>query len=160
MASSMSALTIEISSMMSSSSVRSIFTRSLRRERFFSGIWYSVTSSLTSGRYGQRGSWKKEWMVTPPALTAATPVGATTASLLLQPATMCFRNVVFPVPAFPVRKTEIPVSCMYLSASRKRLSFSILPLISVVIFQHRKIMIVCGKSKFFREIFHSPRDND
>ena len=127
----MSALTIEISSMMRSSSVRSIFTRSFRMERFFSGIWYSVTSSLTSGRYGQRGSWKKECMVTPPALTAATPVGATTASLFPQFSTICFRKVVLPVPALPVRNTEIPVSCMYLSASRKRLSFSILPLISV-----------------------------
>ena len=42
----------------------------------------------------------------PPALMAATPVGAVTAIFLKLFSRMNFRNVVFPVPAFPVRKTE------------------------------------------------------
>ena len=64
-------------------------------------------------------------MVTPPAFIAATPVGATTAHLLVVFLTISLRKVVFPVPALPVRKTETPVSCTYLSASRKLLSFLI-----------------------------------
>src|SRR6187401_788378 len=43
-------------------------------------------------------------MVTPPALIAATPVGATTAICLEQFSLIYFRNVVLPVPALPVRK--------------------------------------------------------
>ena len=35
-----------------------------------------------------------------------------------------FRNVVFPVPAFPVRKTDLPVDFTYLSAVSKISSFS------------------------------------
>jgi len=43
-------------------------------------------------------------MVTPPALIAATPVGATT-TIRLGDIFLRFRkNVVFPVPAFPVKK--------------------------------------------------------
>lgn len=33
--------------------------------------------NVVSGMKGANGSWKKEWMVTPPALMAAIPVGAT-----------------------------------------------------------------------------------
>src|SRR6187401_3709835 len=43
-------------------------------------------------------------MVTPPALIAATPVGATTAICFGQFSLIYFRNVVLPVPALPVRK--------------------------------------------------------
>ena len=125
-ASRMSALTIEISSMISRSRVRRIFTLSFRRERIRSGIWYSVTSSFTSGRYGHKGSWKNEWIVTPPALIAATPVGATTANRLEVCLTISLRNVVFPVPALPVRNTETPVSSTYLSAKVNLSSFSIM----------------------------------
>src|SRR5262249_1652397 len=56
------------------------------------------------GMKGPKGSWKKECMVVPPALMAATPVGATTAIFLKLVSVMYFRNVVFPVPARPVRK--------------------------------------------------------
>ena len=58
----------------------------------------------SSGICGPNGSWKKEWMVWPPALMAATPVGATTAIRLAVLEGRLFRNVVFPVPALPVRK--------------------------------------------------------
>ena len=43
-------------------------------------------------------------MVTPPALIAATPVGATIAICLGQVSFIYFKKVVFPVPALPVRK--------------------------------------------------------
>lgn len=43
-------------------------------------------------------------MVTPPAFTAATPVGASTTMFLVVWARMYFKKVVFPVPALPVRK--------------------------------------------------------
>jgi hypothetical protein len=43
-------------------------------------------------------------MVTPPALMAAIPVGATTMCFLRVFLTKLFRKVVLPVPAFPVRK--------------------------------------------------------
>src|SRR5438093_9310614 len=42
-------------------------------------------------------------MVTPPALMAATPVGATTAIFLKLCALMYFKKVVLPVPALPVK---------------------------------------------------------
>ena len=53
---------------------------------------------------GDKANWKNEWMVTPPALMAATPVGATMAVFLKQLSRMYFRKVVLPVPALPVRK--------------------------------------------------------
>ncbi|MCY1522149.1 hypothetical protein D9M68_569940 [compost metagenome] len=43
-------------------------------------------------------------MVTPPALIAAIPVGATITVRLWVKAIRFLRNVVFPVPAFPVKK--------------------------------------------------------
>ena len=55
------------------------------------------------GMKGVKGSWKNEWMVTPPALMAATPVGATTINRFDDFSTTVFRNVVLPVPALPVR---------------------------------------------------------
>ena len=47
--------------------------------------------------------------MTPPALMAATPVGATTMGRFLEPAITSFRNVVLPVPALPVKKMLRPV---------------------------------------------------
>jgi hypothetical protein len=44
-------------------------------------------------------------MVTPPALIAATPVGATIAVFLRVLAAICFKKVVLPVPALPVTNT-------------------------------------------------------
>jgi len=45
-------------------------------------------------------------MVTPPAFKAAMPVGATTMVFLWVVFMIFFKSVVFPVPAFPVRKTD------------------------------------------------------
>ena len=45
-------------------------------------------------------------MVVPPALMAATPVGATITVAFGDVSLMCLRKVVLPVPAFPVRKSE------------------------------------------------------
>jgi hypothetical protein len=45
-------------------------------------------------------------MVTPPAFNAAIPVGATTTQFLCVDLIISLRSVVFPVPAFPVRKME------------------------------------------------------
>ena len=46
-----------------------------------------------------------ECIVTPPALIAAIPVGATTMCFLRVFFTKLFRKVVLPVPALPVKKT-------------------------------------------------------
>ena len=64
-------------------------------------------------------------MVTPPALIAATPVGARMTKRLDVVPVIYLRNVVLPVPAFPVRKIDNPVSFTYLSAVSKIKSFSI-----------------------------------
>ena len=59
-------------------------------------------------------------MVTPPALIAATPVGATT---IIRLGERCFnsrKNVVFPVPALPVKKILVPVYSRKLKASSNR----------------------------------------
>ena len=48
-------------------------------------------------------------MVTPPALSAAIPVGATIVICLCVRAARFLRKVVFPVPAFPVRKICLEV---------------------------------------------------
>jgi len=57
--------------------------------------------TFISGRKGESGNWKNEWIVIPPALIAATPVGATIRLLFV----LCFltarRKVVFPVPGGP-----------------------------------------------------------
>src|SRR6185436_20277476 len=67
---------------------------------------------------GENGNWKKECIVTPPALIAATPVGATTAICLGQFSLIYFRNVVFPVPALPVRKMFLELWFTSSAASR------------------------------------------
>src|SRR5580692_4059091 len=68
------------------------------------------------GRKGPKGSWKKECRVVPPALMAATPVGATTAIFLKLFSRICLRKVVFPVPAFPVKNTDLEVWLTNLTA--------------------------------------------
>ena len=45
------------------------------------------------------GSWNREWMVCPPTCSAATPVGAAIASVLLVAEARCWSSVDFPVPA-------------------------------------------------------------
>ena len=46
-------------------------------------------------------------------------------NLLLVVCVICLRNVVFPVPAFPVKNTDLLVDSTYLSANSKISSFSI-----------------------------------
>ena len=101
MASSRSLRTIDISSMMSRSSEEMM--------RRFSLLKSNLLLICALGTNGEKGSWKKEWMVTPSALIAATPVGATTTDRLRLCSTTAFRNVVLPVPALPVRKILRPV---------------------------------------------------
>ena len=48
-----------------------------------------------------------ECMVTPPALSAAIPVGATTTTFLCVVRIISLSKVVFPVPALPVRKIDL-----------------------------------------------------
>jgi hypothetical protein len=54
------------------------------------------------GKKVLKGNPNIEWIVTPPALIAAIPVGATTIYFFLVFFTKSFRKVVLPVPAFPV----------------------------------------------------------
>ena len=63
-------------------------------------------------------------MVEPPALMAATPVGARMTNLFEMFCVMYLRKVVFPVPALPVRNIDLPVNLTYLSAVSKIASFS------------------------------------
>ena len=81
---------------------------------------------LVLGTKGERGNWKKEWIVIPPALIAATPVGATIIFRLLLRSLSVRRKVVLPVPAFPVRKILIPVCSTKSHALRNSWFFSIL----------------------------------
>src|ERR1044072_2031655 len=63
-----------------------------------------------------KGRLNWECMVVPPALSAAMPVGATMAICLWLRSERLLRNVVLPVPAFPVRKMWRPVLLMNCSA--------------------------------------------
>src|SRR5690606_25070855 len=65
-----------------------------------------------------------ECIVTPPAFRAAMPVGATTTNGLWVRAPRFFRNVVLPVPAFPVRKICAHVLLMNRTARSGMLSWS------------------------------------
>jgi hypothetical protein len=69
----------------------------------------SPPSRVVPGMSTPNGNWKNECIVTPPALMAATPVGATTTIRLGERLRSSRRNVVLPVPARPVRKTFSPV---------------------------------------------------
>ena len=106
MQSMMSARTIEISSIMISSTSVRIFRCSLLYLKKSKIRPFLVAKSGSSGRIGRKGSRKKECRVTPPALIAAIPVGASTTYFFLVFWQMYFRNVDFPVPALPVRNTD------------------------------------------------------
>ena len=90
MAHIMSERTIETSSM--TSSLRRRMTPPLR-ERL-----------MSSGRISRGGRPKKEWIVWPPTLTAASPVGASTATSSVMRSRSPRRSVDLPVPARPVTK--------------------------------------------------------
>src|SRR5665213_1929864 len=99
-ASIVSQRTMLISSITNSSLLRRISCR-----RFTNFIFPSNSLLLAEvGKNGLKGNWNKLCKVTPPALIAATPVGAATIIFLEQFSFKYFRKVVFPVPALPVRK--------------------------------------------------------
>jgi len=104
--SSRSARTILISSITSRSRLLMIFLFS-RLNR----IPCDFSFADPPGTHGPKGIWKKEWIVTPPAFMAATPVGATTIILLGERFFNSRKKVVFPVPALPVRNRFSPVNC-------------------------------------------------
>ena len=99
---------MDTSSMMMISISRKSFFLSLRYRKCCtkSTILLPKLLSILSkvGRKGRSGKPNIEWMVTPPALMAAIPVGATTMCFFLVFLTNSFRKVVFPVPALPVKK--------------------------------------------------------
>ena len=68
-------------------------------------------------------------MVTPSALIAATPVGATTVICLSVSVFRRRKKVVLPVPALPVRKIQRLVCCTYSYAS----SYAFMSLFVVII---------------------------
>ena len=88
MAHMMSERTIDTSSM----------TRSLR-PRMMRALRLRRMSSLRTRRGGRP---KNEWMVWPPTLTAASPVGATTTILSSRRSLTHLSSVDLPVPALPV----------------------------------------------------------
>ena len=122
-ASSKSALSILTSSMTKSSMLRRIafFWPLIGTFRPKVDLVSKRNSSLNSGAFKSgikawKGSWNKEWMVTPCALSAAIPVGATTTVFLWVALRIWCNKVVFPVPALPVRKTDRWVWLMNCSA--------------------------------------------
>ena len=122
MASITSARTMLISSITRSSSLRISWSLSRRkgrveREGGSSTCIQGSRGASVGTTIGPKGSWKKECMVTPPALMAATPVGASTAICLGARRTSSRRKVVFPVPARPVRNRQLSVLAMNSRAS-------------------------------------------
>ena len=111
-ASSRSARTIDISSItrVSMFCITRIFC--LEKRYCCSFVLYCA-----SGMNGANESWKNEWMVTPSALMAAMPVGATTIIRLDDSVLSRRRKVVLPVPALPVRKRLVLVVSMMFHAS-------------------------------------------
>ena len=99
-------------------------------------------------------------MVTPLALIAATPVGATTTNRFKDSAFIVCKKVVFPVPAFPVKKIDLSVlltksqansSCMFLDIYHKyfiyrRFFLTILSKVIIRLFIAKKSKIVNQKS--------------
>ena len=97
----------------------------LRMRRFLrSGMRNWSVRNCMPGMKGAKGSCRNEWMVTPPALMAAMPVGASTTMRLCTSSRICRRKVVFPVPARPVRKRLVLVFSMIWRA-KSRSGFSI-----------------------------------
>ena len=74
-------------------------------------------------------------MVTPFALTAAMPVGATIIHFLAMFCQSVFRKVDLPVPAFPVRKTDLSVVLINSEASLK------VSLISIVFIEQQEFFV-------------------
>ena len=99
MASTISALTIDTSSMIINWSLLMSLRCSLRMR-----LSELRRSSLSLGGMGLKGKRKKEWMVCPPALSAEIPVGASMTCSFLVWALTCLRSELLPVPARPVRK--------------------------------------------------------
>ena len=108
---------MDISSMI----INSTSARSLRRSLVYLKKSkmrpFAKLKSGSSGSIGRKGSLKKEWSVTPPALIAAIPVGARTTNFFFVCPQIYFRKVDFPVPAFPVRKTDWRVRVISCKAS-------------------------------------------
>ena len=92
--------------------------------------------------YGAGEIWKKECMVTPSALTAATPVGATTIAVLALRLSTSFRKVVLPVPALPVRKMLTPV-CSTKSHARARFSSGFIDGFAVLLVPEGEFVVGC-----------------
>ena len=82
-----------------------------------SDILSPLSTPVSQGHSTPSGRPKKEWMVLPPAFTAATPVGARTTKFFFTSSWTIFRKVVFPVPARPVRKKELLVFAIISYAS-------------------------------------------
>src|SRR5690606_16652289 len=79
---------------------------------------------LRPGIKEPRGRRNCECIVTPPAFSAAMPVGATTTNGLCVRDARFRKNVVFPVPAFPVRKIWVHVLLINRTARSGMLSYS------------------------------------
>ena len=104
----MSARTIDISSI----TISSISFRSFMNVRLYfmrSRMRRGVAKSGSSGSSGLNGSLKNECRVTPPAFTAAMPVGARMTCRFFVFPHIWRRNVDLPVPALPVRNTDCRV---------------------------------------------------
>ncbi|GBE04374.1 hypothetical protein BMS3Abin09_01308 [bacterium BMS3Abin09] len=116
----MSALTIDISSITIASSFLYI--------SLSFGLILPAVSGVTSGL-----KLKKEWTVCPFTLTAATPVGASTAIFFLVVSLKYSRRVDLPVPALPVIKTLLSDLSITCRAWRKRSFSSIFFFLVIVI---------------------------
>lgn len=99
------------------------------------------------GTYGEKGSWKNEWMVIPPALMAAMPVGASTIIRFGDSSFNRLRKVVLPVPAFPVRKRLAFVFSMIFHA-RMDSSFISIQLLFCTRFYIRTRFLLIFRSRF------------
>lgn len=105
------------------------------------------------GTYGEKGSWKNEWMVIPPALMAAMPVGASTIIRFGDSSFNRLRKVVLPVPAFPVRKRLAFVFSMIFHA-RMDSSFISIQLLFCTRFYIRTRFLLISELDFFRDFAH------
>lgn len=105
------------------------------------------------GTYGEKGSWKNEWMVIPPALMAAMPVGASTIIRFGDSSFNRLRKVVLPVPAFPVRKRLAFVFSMIFHA-RMDSSFISIQLLFVPDFISELDFFLYSELDFFRDFAH------
>ena len=109
MKSIISALTIDISSMIMSST--SLISLQCSLLYFRVSLILPPMNLGSSGTKGWKGSLKKLCIVLPPALMAAIPVGASTTYFFFVFLQTYLRKVDFPVPAFPVRNKDDEVNC-------------------------------------------------